>query len=99
MTHTTAPDTADRDEYADAIAAVVRVSAASYGSGESPLDDASFELLVSLIQAYEAHYPEHTDRVDGDGAAGPSAPRPLGAGIEVLGEEDFAPRGAAALSA
>ncbi|MFD3874556.1 hypothetical protein [Streptomyces sp. NPDC058623] len=99
MTHTTAPDTADRDEYADAIAAVVRVFAASYDSGESPLDDASFELLVSLIPAYEAHCPEHTDRVDGGGAAGPSAPRPVAAGIEVLGEGEFAPRGAAALNA
>ncbi|MFD6880084.1 MULTISPECIES: NAD-dependent DNA ligase LigA [unclassified Streptomyces] len=61
MTITTAPALADRDEYADAIATAVRASAAYYGSGESPLDDASFDLLVSLIQAYEANYPEHTD--------------------------------------
>ncbi|WP_030153985.1 hypothetical protein [Streptomyces sp. NRRL S-244] len=49
-----------RDEYADAIGTAIR-AAAYYGSGDSPLDDASFDLLVSLIQAYEERYPEHTD--------------------------------------
>ncbi|MDK9501297.1 NAD-dependent DNA ligase LigA [Streptomyces katrae] len=61
MTITTASALADRDEYADAIATAVKASAAYYGSGDSPLDDASFDLLVSLIQAYEAAYPEHRD--------------------------------------
>ncbi|MGW0392673.1 NAD-dependent DNA ligase LigA [Streptomyces sp. NPDC003042] len=61
MTITTASALADRDEYADAIATAIKASAAYYGSGRSPLDDASFDLLVSLIQAYEASYPEHTD--------------------------------------
>ncbi|MFE3580991.1 NAD-dependent DNA ligase LigA [Streptomyces vinaceus] len=50
-----------RDEYADAIGAAIRAAAAYYGSGDSPLDDASFDLLLSLIQAYEERYPEHTD--------------------------------------
>ncbi|MET9885435.1 NAD-dependent DNA ligase LigA [Streptomyces sp. NPDC006430] len=64
MTITTPPAAAaltDRDEYADAIGTAIRASAAYYGSGESPLDDASFDLLVSLIQAYEEQYPEHVD--------------------------------------
>ncbi|MGW8782981.1 hypothetical protein ACWGNM_33645 [Streptomyces sp. NPDC055796] len=52
---------ATRDEYADAIGTAIRAAAAYYGSGDSPLDDASFDLLVSLIQAYEERYPEHTD--------------------------------------
>ncbi|WP_406386278.1 NAD-dependent DNA ligase LigA [Streptomyces sp. NBC_00211] len=50
-----------RDEYADAIGTAIRASAAYYGSGDSLLDDASFDLLVSLVQAYEERYPEHTD--------------------------------------
>ncbi|WP_405922204.1 hypothetical protein [Streptomyces sp. NBC_00122] len=61
MTTTTAPALADRDEYADAIGAALRASAAYYGSGESALDDASFDLLLGLIKAYEERYPEHTD--------------------------------------
>ncbi|MFI8263073.1 hypothetical protein [Streptomyces sp. NPDC085665] len=58
-----------RDEYADAIGTVIRAGAASYGSGDSPLDDASFDLLVSLIQAYEERYPEHTDPASPTGRA------------------------------
>ncbi|MEV0411220.1 hypothetical protein AB0I68_10555 [Streptomyces sp. NPDC050448] len=64
MTITTAPAgpaLTSRDEYADAIGTAIRASAAYYGSGDSPLDDASFDLLVSLIQAYEERYPQHTD--------------------------------------
>ncbi|MFI1147855.1 hypothetical protein [Streptomyces sp. NPDC020817] len=65
MTITNAPPAgcalAHRDAYADAIGAVIRAAAAHYGSGDPPLDDASFDLLVSLIQAYEERYPEHTD--------------------------------------
>ncbi|MEV6584123.1 hypothetical protein AB0M92_39055 [Streptomyces sp. NPDC051582] len=48
-----------RDEYADAIGTAIRAAAPSYRSGDSPLDDASFDLLVSLIQAYEERYPAH----------------------------------------
>ncbi|WP_328619433.1 NAD-dependent DNA ligase LigA [Streptomyces sp. NBC_00354] len=64
MTITTAPSgpaLTTRDEYADAIGTAIRAAAAYYGSGDSPLDDASFDLLVSLIQAYEDRYPEHID--------------------------------------
>ncbi|WP_251057028.1 hypothetical protein [Streptomyces sp. ISL-94] len=61
MTTTTASALATRDEYADAIGAALRASAAYYGSGESALDDASFDLLLGLIKAYEERYPEHTD--------------------------------------
>ncbi|MFE6844930.1 NAD-dependent DNA ligase LigA [Streptomyces sp. NPDC057686] len=64
MTITTAPAgpaLTSRDEYADAIGTAIRAAAAYYGSGDSPLDDASFDLLVSLIQAYEDQYPEHID--------------------------------------
>ncbi|MFK0233973.1 NAD-dependent DNA ligase LigA [Streptomyces vinaceus] len=65
MTITTAapagPALTTRDEYADAIGTAIRAAAAYYGSGDSPLDDASFDLLLSLIQAYEERYPEHTD--------------------------------------
>lgn len=50
-----------RDDYADAIGTAIRAAAAYYGSGDSPLDDASFDLLVSLIQAYEDRYPEQID--------------------------------------
>ncbi|MFF3651611.1 hypothetical protein ACFYXV_23610 [Streptomyces sp. NPDC002181] len=64
-----------RDEYADAIGAAIRAAAAYYGSGDSPLDDASFDLLVSLVQAYEERYPEHTDAASPTGrAAGDAAP-------------------------
>ncbi|MET9958400.1 hypothetical protein ABZ128_04820 [Streptomyces sp. NPDC006326] len=69
MTITTAPALATRDEYADAIGTAIRAAAAYYGSGESPLDDASFDLLVSLIQAYEERYPEHVDPATGKAAA------------------------------
>ncbi|KJY46097.1 DNA ligase [Streptomyces sp. NRRL S-444] len=55
------PALTTRDEYADAIGTAIRASAAYYGSGDSPLDDASFDLLVSLILAYEERYPEHID--------------------------------------
>lgn len=61
MTTSTAADLATRDEYADAIGAALRASAAYYGSGESALDDASFDLLLGLIHAYEEQYPEHID--------------------------------------
>ncbi|MEV6575908.1 NAD-dependent DNA ligase LigA [Streptomyces sp. NPDC051577] len=61
MTITALSALAGRDEYADAIGTAIKASAAYYGSGDSPLDDASFDLLVSLIQAYEAAYPEHLD--------------------------------------
>lgn len=61
MTTTTAETLATRDEYAGAIAAALRASAAYYGTGGSALDDASFDLLMGLIQAYEERYPEHTD--------------------------------------
>ncbi|WP_206310661.1 NAD-dependent DNA ligase LigA [Streptomyces sp. A1547] len=64
MTITSAPAgpaLTTRDEYADAIGTAIRASAAYYGSGDSPLDDASFDLLVSLILAYEERYPEHID--------------------------------------
>ncbi|MGW0749707.1 NAD-dependent DNA ligase LigA [Streptomyces sp. NPDC002587] len=61
MTTTTAPALANRDEYADAIGAALRASAAYYGSGESALDDASFDLLLGLIKAYEERYPEQAD--------------------------------------
>ncbi|MFF4318019.1 hypothetical protein [Streptomyces sp. NPDC001568] len=99
MTIDTAPDPADRDEHADAIATVLRASAAHYGSGESRLDDASFDLLVSLIRAYEANYPQHADPTSPDEVAGPPAGRTVAAGIEVLGQGEFAPRVAAELSA
>ncbi|MFI5669982.1 hypothetical protein [Streptomyces sp. NPDC051704] len=62
-----------RDECADAIGAAIRAGAASYGSGDSPLDDASFDLLVSLIQAYEERYPEHTDPASPAGKAAAGA--------------------------
>ncbi|MCY0941011.1 NAD-dependent DNA ligase LigA [Streptomyces antarcticus] len=61
MTTTTAEALATRDEYAGAIATALGAAAAYYGSGESALDDASFDLLMGLIQAYEERYPEHTD--------------------------------------
>ncbi|MFG2874828.1 NAD-dependent DNA ligase LigA [Streptomyces sp. NPDC048337] len=61
MTTTTTPALATRDEYADAIGAALRASAAYYGSGESAMDDASFDLLLGLIKAYEERYPDHTD--------------------------------------
>ncbi|OKK22155.1 DNA ligase [Streptomyces sp. CB00455] len=61
MTTTTPPALAGRDEYADAIGAALRASAAYYGSGESALDDASFDLLLGLIRAYEERYPQHAD--------------------------------------
>ncbi|WP_327360705.1 hypothetical protein [Streptomyces sp. NBC_01296] len=50
-----------RDDHADAIGTAIRAAAAYYGSGDSPLDDASFDLLVSLIQAYEDRYPQQID--------------------------------------
>ncbi|MFI6146769.1 hypothetical protein [Streptomyces sp. NPDC051109] len=62
-----------RDEYADAIGTAIRAAAAYYGSGDSALDDASFDLLVSLIQAYEERYPEHTDSASPTGKVAGSA--------------------------
>ncbi|MGW5850268.1 NAD-dependent DNA ligase LigA [Streptomyces sp. NPDC055254] len=61
MTTTTSSALTTRDEYADAIGAALRASAAYYGSGESALDDASFDLLLGLIHAYEQQYPQHID--------------------------------------
>ncbi|KMO95952.1 hypothetical protein [Streptomyces roseus] len=49
-----------RDEAADAIGAAIRAAAVHYGSGDPRLDDASFDLLLSLIQAYEERYPART---------------------------------------
>ncbi|MFE2878952.1 hypothetical protein ACFXG6_03875 [Streptomyces roseus] len=67
MTITTAASAvralATRDEYADAIGAAIRAAAVHYGSGDSPLDDASFDLLLSLVRAYEERYPQRAGSV------------------------------------
>lgn len=75
MTTTTAEALATRDEYAGAIATALGAAAAYYGSGDSALDDASFDLLMGLIQAYEERYPEHTDAASPTGkVAGGAVP-------------------------
>lgn len=111
MTTTPAEALANRDEYAGAIATALGAAAAYYGSGDSALDDASFDLLMGLIQAYEERYPEHAGPASPTGKAaggavpagdvarpaepGPVVDRPAAAGVNLVEPRVETPDGAA----
>ncbi|MEU0990028.1 NAD-dependent DNA ligase LigA [Streptomyces sp. NPDC005953] len=59
MTITTATAFDSREEYHHAVDSALAASAAYYGDGSSPLDDATFDLLARRIVAHEAEHPEH----------------------------------------
>ncbi|MFI1765142.1 NAD-dependent DNA ligase LigA [Streptomyces sp. NPDC020800] len=59
MTLATRTALASRDDYSQAVALIRSASAAYHDSGESPLDDATYDLLRQDVAAYEAAHPEH----------------------------------------